>query len=64
MAAKFKPLLGILGVIRGFFRGLRAGSLKPLCIRFLIVLVVTLISSCIDLFISDEEMNGAFGKVV
>ena len=50
----------ILGVIRGFFRGLRAGSLKSLCIRFLIVLVVTLISSCIDLFISDEEMNGCF----
>ena len=50
----------ILGVIRGFFRGLRTGSLKPLCIRFLIVLVVTLISSCIDLFISDEEMNGCF----
>ena len=47
-------------VIRGFFRGLRAGSLKSLCIRFLIVLVVTLISSCIDLFISDEEMNGCF----
>ena len=50
----------ILGVIRGFFRGLGAGSLKSLCIRFLIVLVVTLISSCIDLFISDEEMNGCF----
>ena len=45
----------ILGVIRRFFRGLRAGSLKSLCIRFLIVLVVTLISSCIDLFISDEK---------
>ena len=50
----------ILGVIMDFFRGLRAGSLKSLCIRFLIVLVVTLISSCIDLFISDEEMNGCF----
>ena len=48
----------ILGVIRGFFRGLRAGSLKSLCKRFQIVLVVTLLSSCIDLFISDEEMNG------
>ena len=58
MAAKFKPLLGHSWCNQGFLQRFAAGSLKSLCIRFLIVLVVTLISSCIDLFISDEEMNG------
>ena len=60
MAAKFKPLLGHSWCNQGFLQRFAGRKLKSLCIRFLIVLVVTLISSCIDLFISDEEMNGCF----
>ena len=60
VAAKFKPLLGHSWCNQGFLQRFAGRKFKILCIRFLIVLVVTLISSCIDLFISDEEMNGCF----
>ena len=58
--SKIQAFAGQSWCNQGFLQRFAGRKLKPLCIRFLTVLVVTLISSCIDLFISDEEMNGCF----
>ena len=59
--SKIQAFAGHSWCNQGFLQRFAGRKFKTLCAYdFLIVLVVTLISSCIDLFISDEEMNGCF----